>query len=192
MEKITIEKIIKFDNVIDSIENISVNNELRYNLLEDDTHATGKINLSGTVNTLVGKENFNEDVDVDIYAPFDKKLDKELFKIKVKDYSYVVNNKSLLVYMVLEIEGIVNEEKTSNQELIEEMNTLNEINEEEKMVREEEVVDDVKIIEEVKEVKQNKVNIIDNNKKEEISSSWANDVFKLNDSYVIFHKFKLK
>ena len=38
------------------------------------------------------KNEFNEDVDVDIYAPFEKKLDKENFEIKVKDYSYVVNN----------------------------------------------------------------------------------------------------
>lgn len=191
METITIEKNIKFDNTIDSIESISVDNELRYDLLEDDTYAKGKININGSVNTLIGKNEFNEDVDVDIYAPFDKKLDKENFEIKVKDYSYVVNNKNLIVYIVLQINGIINEEKNENTSILEEMNTINEINEEETSSRSEEV-EDVKIIEEVKEVKQNKVNIKENNKKDEISSNWSSDMFKLNDSYVIFHKFKLK
>ena len=84
METITIEKIIKFENVIDSISYINVNDELRYTILEDNTHATGKILLSGNVNTLLGEKTFNEEVDVDIYAPFDKKLDNENFKIMVK------------------------------------------------------------------------------------------------------------
>ena len=193
METITIEKIIKFDNSIDSIESISVDNELRYDLLEDDTYAKGKISINGNVNTLLGKKDFNEDVDVDIYAPFDKKLDKENFKIKVKDYSYVVNNKNLIVYIILEIDGIINSEMNNNSTLIEEMNTLNEINEEESMNRSESnTKEEVKVIEEIKEVKQDKVFIKENNKKDEISSNCSNDMFKLNDSYVIFHKFKLK
>lgn len=191
METITIEKIIKFENSIDSIESISINNDLRYDLLEDDSYAKGKINLKGTVNTILGKKDFNEDVDVDIYAPFDKKLDKDSFNISVKDYSYVVNNKNLLVYIVLQIDGIINEEKNENTSIVEEMNTLNEINEEETMIRNE-PVEEVKIIDEVKEVKQSNVNIKENHKKEEITCNWSNDLFKLNDSYVIFHKFKLK
>ena len=82
METITIEKIIKFDSEIDGINIIEINDELRYSLKEDESHATGIIEVSGSVNTLLGKKEFKDDVDVDIYAPFDKKLDKENFKLK--------------------------------------------------------------------------------------------------------------
>ena len=194
METITIEKNVKFDSEIDSIDIINVNDELRYILKDDETHATGVIELSGIVNTLIGKKEFNEEVDVDIYAPFEKKLDKENFKLKVKDYSYVVKNNNLTIYLVLNLEGIIDEEDDNSKSLLDEMNTLNVINDNNELLREERIdhTEEVKIIEEVKEVKQENLNIINNNVKEEINHNWSKDLFKLNDSYVIFHKFKIK
>ena len=189
METITIEKVIKFDSIIDSIDNVSVNDELRYELSEENTHANGLILISGSVNTLTGKKDFNEEVDVDIYAPFEKELDKDNFKITVKDYSYVVSNKNLIMYLVLQIQGIKDAISKENNELVEEMNTLNEINDESTNKR---VVEEVKVIEEVKEVNKQKVNIKESETKEEITKSWSNDLFKLDNSYVIFHKFKSK
>ena len=194
METITIEKNVKFDSEIDSIDIINVNDELRYILNDDETHATGVIELSGIVNTLIGKKEFNEEVDVDIYAPFEKKLDKENFKLKVKDYSYVVKNNNLTIYLVLNLEGIIDEEEDNSKSLLDEMNTLNVINDNNELLREERIdhTEEVKIIEEVKEVKQENLNIINNNVKEEINHNWSKELFKLNDSYVIFHKFKIK
>lgn len=194
METITIEKNVKFDSEIDSIDIINVNDELRYILKDDETHATGVIELSGIVNTLIGKKEFNEEVDVDIYAPFEKKLDKENFKLRVKDYSYVVKNNNLTIYLVLNLEGIIDEEDDNSKSLLDEMNTLNVINDNNELLREEIIdhTEEVKIIEEVKEVKQENLNIINNNVKEEINHNWSKDLFKLNDSYVIFHKFKIK
>lgn len=198
METITIEKIIKFDSEIDSINNIEINDELRYSLKEDDSYATGLITLSGSVNTLLGKKEFKDDVDVDIYAPFDKKLDKENFKIKVKDYSYVVKNNNLIIYMILQFDGIIDNTVINNQTILEEINTLNEINEDsDSSTREESkneinIVEPVKLVEEVKEVKQEKVNIIESKKIDKINDNWSKDLFKLNDTNVIFHKYKLK
>lgn len=194
METITIEKNVKFDSEIDSIDIINVNDELRYILKDDETHATGVIELSGIVNTLIGKKEFNEEVDVDIYAPFEKKLDKENFKLRVKDYSYVVKNNNLTIYLVLNLEGIIDKEDDNSKSLLDEMNTLNVINDNNELLREEIIdnTEEVKIIEEVKEVKQENLNIINNNVKEEINHNWSKDLFKLNDSYVIFHKFKIK
>lgn len=190
METITIEKIIKFENEIDSIDIINIDDELRYNFVEQDSHAQGNLLISGSVNTLLGRKDFKEEVDVDIYAPFEKKIDKDNFKIKVKDYSYMVKNKSLIVYIILQFEGIIDNSNSTNESIVEEMNKLNEINEEETLIRNENKV--IEIIEEVKEVKSNNKKIIEKENKEEVKNSWSKDLFKLNDSNVIFHKFKLK
>ena len=116
METITIEKIIKFDSEIDSIESINVNDELRYTLNNEESYAKGYISITGSVNTLLGKSDFQEEVDVDIYAPFDKKIDKDKFKIKVKDYSYVVKNRNLTIYLVLQFDGIIKEFSNDNND----------------------------------------------------------------------------
>ena len=138
METITIEKNVKFDSEIDGINIIEINDELRYSLKEDESHATGIIEVSGSVNTLLGKKEFKDDVDVDIYAPFDKKLDKENFKLKVKDYSYVVKNNNLIIYMILQFDGILDNTTINNQNILEEINTLNEINDDDQLsIREE-------------------------------------------------------
>ena len=145
---------------------------------------------------MLGIKDFKEDVDVDIYAPFDSKIDKNNFKIKVKDYSYFVKNNKLSVYIVLQFDGIIKDTNNNNQSLIEEINNLNEINDEKTSLREEvlevEEKEDVKIMEQIKDVKEEKFNIVENKEKDKVSNNWSKDLFKLNDSYAIFHKFKLK
>ena len=85
---------------------------------------------------------------------------------------------------------VIDNSNSTNESIVEEMNKLNEINEEETLIRNENKV--IEIIEEVKEVKSNNKKIIEKENKEEVKNSWSKDLFKLNDSNVIFHKFKLK
>lgn len=216
MENITLEKVIKFDSVIDSIESCNVNNELRYSLLEDNTHATGTIKISGSVNTLIGPKSFDEDVEVDIYAPFKKRLDENEFKLNIKDFSYMVNQQNLIVYIVLSIEGIVdanvNEENDDNDEdkekekevdynnIVNSMNNINDINTNEVSTRN-------KLLDENKENVSNdnnlstndtkavenktKLKIKENDNLDDVGSSWATDLFKLTDSYTVFDKIHL-
>ncbi|MCI5744785.1 MAG: hypothetical protein MR270_00640 [Erysipelotrichaceae bacterium] len=208
METITIEKVIKFENVIDSIDSLVVNNDLRYQLEDDDTHATGKINLTGSVNTVLGRKDFNDDVDIDIYAPFEKKLSKDNFKIEVKDYSYMVNQHNLIVYLVLSINGIISQdEKVNNQEnkeekedkenseILDSINNLNEINQgEDRKIpfmptlsnKNDNIIESQ--TKENNKKEECKVNIKDNENKEIIDSTWATDLFKLTDNYSLFMK----
>lgn len=131
METVTIEKTIKFNHLIDSIDHVVVNDDLKYELLDDNTHAKGIIHISGSVNTIMGKQDFNEDVDVDIYAPGEKVIDTSSFKITIKDYSYMVSQQNLIIYLVLEFEGIndkVEEKIEEKNSEIDEINEINEIN----------------------------------------------------------------
>ena len=68
----------------------------------------------------------------DIFAPFEKHINREEFKIEVKDYSYIINDNKLIVYFVISLSGFkendLNENMPTNtkEELLENINTLNE------------------------------------------------------------------
>ena len=189
MENITIEKVINFDNNIDDIETIDVSKDVKYNVLDDNSHVEGFINVSGSVKTLLESKEFNETINVDIFTPTNKEIDVDNFKINVVDYSYVVNQKNLFLYVILNIDGIVDvsekEELKSDNEVLE-INKLNVI-EEQRDVKEEENVDEVKEM-----LEENKLIIKDNNMSDGVSKTWATDLFKLSDNYTLFMKITLK
>lgn len=188
MENITIEKVINFDNNIDDIETIDVSKDVKYNVLDDNSHVEGFINVSGSVKTLLEIKVFNETINVDIFTPTNKEIDVDNFKINIVDYSYVVKQKNLSLYVILNIDGIVDvsekEEIKSDNEVLE-INKLNVI-EEQRDVKEENVDEVSEMLEE------NKLIIKDNNMSDGVSKTWATDLFKLSDNYTLFMKISLK
>lgn len=190
MEKITIEKVISFDSVVDSIEYVNVDENIKYKIDDDDSHCEATLLLNGKVKTLLNDKEFNEEVDVDIYAPFDKKLDKNDFKIKVLDYSYSINQKKLTIYLILQLDGIkkvesveVEQENIDDEiieqtnEIVENINSVNVINE--------------PVLQQRSTEKEN-VKIVEDNLVEEMNKSWATDLFNLTDNYSLFMKFHVE
>lgn len=200
MENITLEKIIKFDNTIVSLETLQVNNDLKYELLDDDTHAKGYIGFKGNVKTMLDSKNFDETVDVDIFAPFEKHINREEFKIEVKDYSYIINDNKLIVYFVISLSGFkeneLNEDKPTNtkEELLENINTLNEtISEklEDRNVKDsnyDDVVEEKEQHEEVAHIVPSKFILKNSGVNDNVKDSWATDLFKLSENYTVFMK----
>lgn len=187
MENITIEKVINFDNNIDDIESIEVSKDVKYNVLDDNSHVEGFINVTGSVKTLLDSKEFNETINVDIFTPTNKEIDVNNFKINIVDYSYVVNHKNLSLYVILNIEGIIDvskkeEEKVENEVL--EINKLNVIEEQREVKEENDEVQEV--------LEENKLIIKDNNMADAITKTWATDLFKLSDNYTLFMKISLK
>lgn len=206
MDNITLEKVIDFDSLIDSIDTININDQIKYEILENNTHGTGTIQICGSVNTLTGKHDFKEEVDVDIYTQDNKKIEQEKFKIVVKDYSYTINKQSLSVYLVLQIEGIIevddviNESNINNDNevlvnydnIVDSINNINDINTSDRNSTNNEnltnSLTDNNIIQEVKE----NINVKTNVNEDNISSNWANDLFKLTETYEVFYKVHLE
>lgn len=195
MENITLEKIIKFDNTIVSLETLQVSNDLKYELLDDDTHAKGYIDFKGNIKTILESKDFNETVDVDIFAPFEKHINREEFKIEVKDYSYVINDNKLIVYFVISLTGFKDNEveedlpNETKEQLLENINTLNEtIKEDVKERNSDEKNQEDEKVEEVAQVLPSKYILKNHEVKETIKDSWATDLFKLSENYTVFMK----
>lgn len=192
METITLEKVIKFKNQIDKIESVIVHDDLDYKVSEDKMSTTGIIKLTGSVETLSGVEDFNEEVNVDIYTPFSKLNDIKDFKLIIKDYHYMIQNCSLIVHIILELDGI--QTKTDAKENVEHeiVNALNQINEIEEMNpnRKEENMPSLpekeEVVQERKEEKKVDVILKEKEEKEEVDPSWATNLFTLNSSYTTF------
>ena len=169
-------------------------------LLDDDTHAKGYIDFKGNVKTMLDSKNFDETVDVDIFAPFEKHINREEFKIEVKDYSYIINDNKLIVYFVISLSGFkeneLNEDKPTNtkEELLENINTLNEtISEklEDRNVKDsdyDDVVEEKEQHEEVAHIVPSKFILKNSEVNDKVKDSWATDLFTLSENYTVFMK----
>ena len=186
METITIEKWLKFNNVIDNLNELNVLKDVEYEI-KDENQALLKVKVTGNLKTSVSNEIIDETINVDIYTPFNKKIDKDSFTVIVKDYSYAIESTNLCVYVVLQIDGFVDnneikETKTDeeilddvNEEIIEKESETNK-NDKENLANEE--------IQKINEL--NQIKSIREAKNENISNK--DNTFKLNDSYSSFLK----
>ena len=185
MENITLEKVITFSTCIEKLENINFEDSLDYKLNDDGISAYGIIKLHGKIKTIKGYEDFNDTIDVDIFAPFEQIIEKDKFTLKIEKIDH-------------EIENL--EEDNNYEKLLEDYQNI-----EEKEEAEETIIDNEKNIEEddlVKIITEETHDIctpIDNNRikeekviEENIDENWANNLFTLNNSYVSFYRIHRK
>lgn len=114
----------------------------------------------------------------------------------VKDYSYAIESTNLCVYVVLQIDGFVDnneikETKTDeeilddvNEEIIEKESETNK-NDKENLANEEiQKINELNQIKSIREAKNENIS----NKDNTLNLNWADNIFKLNDSYSSFLK----
>ena len=105
MDEIILEKAISFSTNIESLQNLSIKDSIDYKLLDDGCSVIGVIKLSGMAKTLKGLEPFDENIDIDIFAPFDQVIDKSKFSLKVQNYSYQIMRNTAVFKINLQVTG---------------------------------------------------------------------------------------
>lgn len=150
MDEIILEKAISFSTNIESLQNLSIKDSIDYKLLDDGCSVIGVIRLSGMAKTLKGLEPFDENIDIDIFAPFDQVIDKSKFSLKVQNYSYQIMRNTAVFKINLQVTGFrkIKEEHHSYEG--EAFNLTNEIDD---MLEEETPISyDDELLEEFKEM----------------------------------------
>lgn len=150
MDEIILEKAISFSTNIESLQNLSIKDSIDYKLLDDGCSVIGVIKLSGMAKTLKGLEPFDENIDIDIFAPFDQVIDKSKFSLKVQNYSYQIMRNTAVFKINLQVTGFrkIKEEHHSYEG--EAFNLTNEIDD---MLEEETPISyDDELLEEFKEM----------------------------------------
>lgn len=149
MDEIILEKAISFSTNIESLQNLSIKDSIDYKLLDDGCSVIGVIKLSGMAKTLKGLEPFDENIDIDIFAPFDQVIDKSKFSLKVQNYSYQIMRNTAVFKINLQVTGFrkIKEEHHSYEG--EAFNLTNEIDD---MLEETPISYDDELLEEFKEM----------------------------------------
>ena len=133
MQKIYLEKLVDLDHQMNELLSISVDESINYKIEESGMRAQGRIDITGEYLKMASKERFNEFLEIDILAPFEKITDQRDFSIKVEDFDYKIQSGNLLVTIQANIYGVeasedrfyndqsLREDEELDQELIDEI-----------------------------------------------------------------------
>ncbi|WP_041138649.1 hypothetical protein [Beduini massiliensis] len=133
MQKIYLEKLVDLDHQMNELLSISVDESINYKIEESGMRAQGRIDIIGEYLKMASKERFNEFLEIDILAPFEKITDQRDFSIKVEDFDYKIQAGNLLVTVQANVYGVeasedrfyndqsLREDEELDQELIDEI-----------------------------------------------------------------------
>ena len=115
MQKIIFKKIIDLNHKLKELKSISVDETINYKLERDGIRAVGSIIIKGTYKGDIEIADFNDTIDLDIFADFNKIFDKRDFLVKVDDFDYSITDGNLN----MSIEASVNGVKDDSERVIE-------------------------------------------------------------------------
>lgn len=118
MQRLFFKKLIDLNHHLQELTAIQVNENLAY--LDDPAgkRAIGSLEISGEYLRLATKERFNDQIDIDVLAPFDRLEDNEEFHLAIQDYDYHIQNGNLEVEIQVLAYG-VGEKKERHIEVVE-------------------------------------------------------------------------
>ncbi len=107
MQKIYLEKNVNLRGKCKDIVSISVDDSIDYKIESNGIRAVGQILISGDYNTYTDRENFEEVLDLDILAPFEKIVDRRDFNIKIEDFNYEVQKGDINIEIQAVVHGVL-------------------------------------------------------------------------------------
>ena len=109
MQKIYLEKAIDLQNQLKELIALSVDESINYKIENEGIRAVGNLIIKGEYLN-ANKEIFEETLELDILATFDKILDQRDFSIKVEDFDYKIRNGNIDVTIEAGVHGVVSGE----------------------------------------------------------------------------------
>ncbi|MBQ9730942.1 MAG: hypothetical protein IJV94_02290 [Bacilli bacterium] len=186
MQRIVLKKEIKTKYPIEGISLVNLEDEIDYKSSNDGMYATGVIKISGEYYKGVRNTRFVDEIDVDIFAPFDDLLSRSELRVSITDFDYKINEDIISFSVMVDIEGLKEVNKSfpstdieeEKEEILEETEVVNidrAGNDNSDLVSEELVEEKVVISEDVQPKKKQI--------KEETKVCWSFYVVMNNDTY---------
>lgn len=131
MQKIYFEKWIDLNHQLSDLLSLSVDESINYKIESVGVRAIGSLIVKGEYNEA---KKFEESIDIDILAAFDKIVDQRDFNIKVEDFDYFINDGDIRIKIEVGIHGVIEgEDRYVKDEHFRDEDTLQEI---ESLIRE--------------------------------------------------------
>ncbi len=192
MQRIVLKKEIKTKYPIEGISLVNLEDEIEYKSSNDGMYATGVIKISGEYYKGVRNTRFIDEIDVDIFAPFEDLLSRSELRVSIIDFDYKIQDDLISFAVMVDIEGLKEVKKSfptsdieeEKEEIIETLDSN--INEEVNLVEDragndnsdfvsEEIKEEVEVIEKVENKK--------SSNKDETKVCWSFYVVMNNDTY---------
>lgn len=142
MQKIYFKKIVDLNHQLKELSSISVDESIQYKMESQGMRALGSIMINGEYKDTVEKHQFHESIELDLFALFDKILDRRDFHVKVEDFDYHIVDGNLSLTIQTCVYGV----KDDEDRVIETQESTHVVDEIEKLLREETI--DVNPVEE--------------------------------------------
>ncbi|MEG0366420.1 MAG: hypothetical protein RR585_06265 [Coprobacillus sp.] len=189
MQKIYFKKLVDLKHNLKELVSISVDESINYKMENQGMRAVGSVIINGEYKDEENKNSFNESIDLDILATFDKISDKRDFHVKVEDFDYSFQDGDLMLVIQACIYGVVDDEdRVIETTEVREKNDEDVVEEIEQLLREEEVVvaevpvEEKKIIEEEIMVEKKEPKVIEEDENDDIGTYYLY-IVRDGDSY---------
>lgn len=124
MQKIYLEKAIDLQHNLKELIALSVDESINYKIENEGIRAVGNLIIKGEYRN-IDKEIFEEALELDILATFDKILDQRDFSIKVEDFDYAIRDGNINVTIEAGVHGVITgEDRYVNDNPIDEIENL--------------------------------------------------------------------
>lgn len=124
MQKIYLEKAIDLQHQLKELVALSVDESINYKIENEGIRAVGDLIIKGEYKN-VDKETFEETLELDVLATFDKILDQRDFSIKVEDFDYAIKDGNIKVSIEAGVHGVISgEDRYVKQDSLDHIETL--------------------------------------------------------------------
>ena len=108
MQKIYFEKWIDLNHQLNELLSLSVDESINYKIESAGVRAVGSLIVKGEYND---NQKFDESIELDVLATFDKIVDQRDFNIKVEDFDYFIKDGNIQIKIEVGIHGVVEGEE---------------------------------------------------------------------------------
>ncbi len=110
MQKIYFEKWVDLNHQLKELLSLSVDESINYKIENVGVRAIGSLIVKGEYNE---NKKFEENIEMDVLATFDKIVDQRDFNIKVEDFDYFIKDGDVQIKIEVGIHGVVEGEDGS-------------------------------------------------------------------------------
>lgn len=136
MQKIYFEKWVDLNHQLKELLSLSVDESINYKIENVGVRAIGSLIVKGEYNE---DKKFEENIEMDVLATFDKIVDQRDFNIKVEDFDYFIKDGNIQIKIEVGIHGVIEgEDRYVRDENFLEEDTIEEI---ENLIRDEKPVE---------------------------------------------------
>lgn len=106
MQTIYFKKTVDLNHDLKELQSISVDESIQYKLEENGMRALGNIMIKGEYKIKESVKTFDDFIELDLFADFNKITDKREFQVKVEDFDYSINDGNLNMSIQASVLGV--------------------------------------------------------------------------------------